>query len=68
MSNLKIVLGFAGGMGANEESMSFEVFVRYTAPVNALEEAGGVGCEIGTFTIAYLAAIELKAWATPEQY
>lgn len=64
MSNLKIVLGFAGGMGTDEESMSFVVFVGYTALVNALEGS----CGIGTFTIAYLAAIELKAWATPERY
>lgn len=64
MGNLKIILGFAGGMGTDEESMSFVVFVRYTGPVNALEGS----CGIGTYTIAYLAAIELKAWATPEQY
>lgn len=35
MGNLKVVLGFAGGMSANEKPMSFMVFVRYTAPVNA---------------------------------
>lgn len=43
MGNLKIVLGFTGSVGANEESMSFVVFVRYAAPVNALvEDWGGV--------------------------
>ena len=38
MGNLKIVLGFTRSVGANEESMSFVVFVRYAAPVNALVE------------------------------
>lgn len=47
MGNLKIVLGFTGGMGANEESMSFVVFVRYTAPVNALEKQGAWGVKLG---------------------
>lgn len=28
MGNLKVVLSFAGGMGSNEESMSFVFFVR----------------------------------------
>lgn len=41
MGNLKIILGFAGGMGANKESMGFVVFVRYTAPVNALGKPRG---------------------------
>lgn len=72
MSNLKVVLGFAGGMSANEKSMGFVIFVWYTTPVNAPSE-GGTGCGRSGFkpeklTIAYLAAIELKAWATPEQY
>ena len=65
MGNLKIVLGFTGSVGANEESMSFVVFVRYAAPVNAL--VGDLGGS-KTLTIAYPAAIELKAWATPGQY
>lgn len=52
MGDLKIVLGFAGGMGTNEESVSFVVFVRYTARVNALEDQkGGAVAKLGTLRL-----------------